>query len=139
MPSTRSRSSTETPEVAEEVKKSDELPTESAEKDPIERSDNENTNSTTDDLKDEEESNDNEVSETNGDNDNSSEVVEKVEKVENGSAKRKSETLISDFVEGEVIPDSTDITSKKVKVDDENGKSVADVVEAEVPEVETSA
>jgi len=136
MPSTRSRSSTETPEVAEEVKKSDELPTESAEKDPIERSDNENTNSTTDDLKDEEESNDNEANETNGDNDNSSEVVEKVE---NGSAKRKSETLISDFVEGEVIPDSTDITSKKVKVDDENGKSVADVVEAEVPEVETSA
>jgi len=136
MPSTRSRSSTETPEVAEEVKKSDELPTESAEKDPIERSDNENTNSTTDDLKDEEESNDNEANETNGDNDNSSEVVEKVE---NGSAKRKSETLISGFVEGDVIPDSTDITSKKVKVDDENGKSVADVVEAEVPEVETSA
>jgi hypothetical protein len=122
MPSTRSRTSTEAPEVAAEDKKTEvteqqaedesevkESPTDekiessaeqssdstSADEKPVDKSEENTNGSTTSDAL---------PSDTNGD------------QTENGSAKRKSTADES----GDAAPDSTDITPKKVKLDDES-------------------
>jgi len=126
MPATRSRTSTEQPEAAnEDVKSSDtdqQNEEESVEKSATDRDadeeNNENSTSTTFEDKEVEESEDN-------DNDNSNEVNDvkdangdqSEEKVENGSVKRKSEVG-----EGDVAAvgnaDSTDVViTKKAKLD----------------------
>jgi len=123
MPATRSRTSTEQPESAQEDVKNSETDQqneeESVEKSSAEREDenNENSTSTTFEDKEVEESEDN-------DNDNDSNEVNDVkdangdqseEKVENGSVKRKSEVGEGDV--GAVGPDSTDVITKKAKLD----------------------
>jgi len=138
MPATRSRTSTEAPEVAvEEVKKSEDLTQNEEVKDSTinEKSEdnNENTTSSTTDEKEEnevesEENGSNDANEVNEAKDKNGDKTE--EKVENGSAKRKSEVGDGDG------PDSTDITPKKVKVDEESSDGVA--ADPEAPQLEAT-
>ena len=128
MPATRSRTSTEAPEVADEVKKTSDVTEQQPEKESEVKEttavteasgDEESKESSTADEKPVEEntngSTDALPSDTNGD--------QSEDKVENGSAKRKS--AAGD--EAGDAPDSTDLTPKKAKLDadtadDANGK-----------------
>jgi len=135
MPATRSRTSTEQAEVAvEEVKKSEVEQTEENTKESLgnDEQSNDNTTSSTTDEKDVESENGNEDAEdsqevqaTNG----ASEVVTDV------SGKRKSEVGEGDG------PDSTEITPKKVKLDEEIGENESEVVQeaAATGQIEASA
>jgi len=144
MPATRSRTSTEQPEVAvEEGKKSDVEHSEENTKESLGNEEsNDNTTSTTTDEK--------EVESENGNDTDSQDVLSVEKEVTNGdsvvaekatdltevsevSGKRKSEVGDGDG------PDSTEITPKKVKLDDEVDLGVSDVQDnGAVGEVEAS-